>query len=474
MALSDQLVARLKHNTPTGTPDGLHYVGPASLFGVAGLERELISTRVQPRGLVSVLPTRPSNTMFPMYPYITGFQDQSGTDPEGVCDDGPTAGHGKSCLQTAAFGRYTYVTREMELNRTGQRINRGEFQDFALVNQPLVDTQGGILGGFGGTPNMANEVMMRFLEVGIAFQNKLIRQLWQGNPANNTNGGYAEFPGLDILIGTNKVDAITGANCPSLDSDIKDFNYQDVTTGPILNVMTYLMRYLRSNAKRMNFEPVNWIIVMREELFYELTAVWPCAYLSYRCGVTDSARIDPIPTFDTGDAIAMRDGMRNGQYLLIDGIKFNVVFDDGIQEDTNTTNHHVPNPCFASDIYVIPLSAGGLVTTYMEYFNYSGANAAVAGIADGQLGDDFWTDGGMYLWHKKPPTNWCVQFISKIEPRVILRTPQLAGRITNVVYCPLQHTRSPFPDDPYFVNGGVSTARSRDTLYSDWNLPGPQ
>src|SRR3972149_517370 len=45
------------------------------------------------------------------------------------------------------------------------------------------------------------------LEVGIAFQRKLLRQVYTGNPANNNvGGGYREFPGLDILIGTDKVD----------------------------------------------------------------------------------------------------------------------------------------------------------------------------------------------------------------------------------------------------------------------------
>jgi hypothetical protein len=464
----DQLIARVqqKHTTPTGTPSTPYYTGPAGLFGVPGLERELISTRIQPRGLASTLPVRPSVTMTPMFPYITGFRDESGSDPATVCADGPTPGTGKSCLQTAAFGRYTYMTRELELNRLGQKINRGEFQDFMLVNPPLVETQGGILGDFGGSPNLVNEVMMRFLEVGIAFQNKLMRQVWAGNPANNNiGGGYSEFPGLDILIGTNKVDAITGNECPSLDSDIKDFNYENVSTGNIVNVMSYMMRYLRDIASRTNFEPVNWAIVMRPALFWELTAVWPCSYLTYRCASPDNFNLN----IDAADQVRMRDDMRSGQYIMLDGVRYPVILDDGIAEDTNTTNGRVPNPCFGSDIYVIPITAGGMVTTYWEYFDYN--QGAMVGVQEGQLGDFFWTDGGMYLWHKKPPLNWCVQWIAKIEPRIILRTPQLAGRITNIVYCPLQHERQPFPDDPYFVNRGVYSTRANSSLYSDWSLP---
>ena len=55
----------------------------------------------------------------------------------------------------------------------------------------------------------------------------------------------------------------------------------------------------------------------------------------------------------------------------------------------------------------------------------------------------------------------------KIENRIILRTPQIAGRITNVCYEPLQHERDPFPSDPYFVNGG-NTSRTAATLNAEW------
>jgi len=43
------------------------------------------------------------------------------------------------------------------------------------------------------------------------------------------------------------------------------------------------------------------------------------------------------------------------------------------------------------------------------------------------------------------------------EPRIILKTPQLAARIQNVKYVPHQHLREPDPDGAYFFKGGVST-----------------
>jgi hypothetical protein len=464
-----EALAALQHKKdtgPTGTPSTPYYTGPGGLFGVMGLERDVLSTRVQPRGLAGAIPARATNTLYPRFPYVTGFVKGSGTNPDGVCDDGPIAGAGKACIQTADFGRYTQMTRELEINRIGQQINRGEFQDLVIMNDPLLNDQG-IVPGVPTNPALAREVLMRFMEVGIAFQNQLMPQLWIGNPANDSvNGGYAEFPGLDILVGTTKIDAITGAACPSLASDVKDFAYKTVdgAADELVNALVYMCRYLKWNAERMNMLPVTWSIVMRPTLFYEVTAVWPCSYMSYRCKTSN----DVVASVDAGDMVAMRDNMRNELYLMIDGERWNVVLDDAIPEDTSTNNANVPESYFSSDIYVIPRTyLGGNVATFWEFFDYT---SAMTGATDGQLGSDYWTDSGRFLWHKKPPVNWCVQWIAKVEPRIILRTPHLAGRLNNVMYAPLQQMRQAFPDDPYFVDGGVSAGYTETAQpYSEWN-----
>jgi hypothetical protein len=463
---------KFKHDTPTGTPATPYMYGPGGLFGVAGAEREIISTRIHPRGLATHLPARATTRMMPYFPYMTGFLDVTGSNPDGVCDDAQTAGPMKNCFQTAQFGRYTFMTRELELNRLGQQLHRGEFQDLYLVNPPMLQGDDLITPNVGGNPSLANEVAVRMMEVGVAFQNKLIPQVYVGNPANNSaGGGYQEFPGLDILIGTNKVDAFTGAECASLDSDIKNFNYELVTSGSIVNVLSYMMRYLGFNAERGNFGQVNYAFVMREALWWELSAVWPCAYLTYRCSGQANTNVTTELGIPANEFVRFRDEMRRNKYLIIDGVQYPVITDDGIVEETAGDNGNISEGCFASDIYIVPMSANGMALTFWEYLDYS--KGAMIGAQEGNLAPgDFWTDGGRYLWHKKPPKNWCVQWISKLEPRLILRTPHLAGRLTNVQYCPLQHERQPFADDPYHLNGGVSVSRTYTTPYSDWNLPG--
>ena len=466
--LGGQKETGFKHTVPTGTPTVNYMHGPGGIFGVSGLERDLISTRIAPLGLAGVLQAKGSIRTDPLYPYLTGFQADTGDNPDGVCDNCQTAGLTKSCIQTAQFGRYCRETKEIEVNRVGQQTDRGEFLDLRLLNDPLLRDQGGILAqSIPGTPNLVREVLMAFLEVGVSFQNLLTPQVYVGNPTNNSGaGGYKEFTGLDILIGTNKVDAFSNVACPSLDSDVKDFNYGlvDNATPDIVHVVTEVMRILKHNASRMNFNPVQWVITMREELFYELTAVWPCIYLTNRCTPVNAAT--DRNNMDATENIRMRDAMRNGKYLLIDGIQYPVIIDDGITEETNGDNANIPSGQFASDIYFIPLAVrGGFATTYFEYLDYS--QGAMVGVADGHYQDYYWTDGGRFLWHKMPPVTWCVKWMAKMEPRLILLTPQLAGRIQNVRYAPLQHSREAFPSDPYFVDGG-RTSRPGPSYYTDW------
>jgi hypothetical protein len=108
---------------------------------------------------------------------------------------------------------------------------------------------------------------------------------------------------------------------------------------------------------------------------------------------------------------------------------------------------------------------GGMSGIYWEYFDMS---PAISLAQQGNVGQYFWTDGGRYLWHAKPPKNWCLQWQVRIEPRIILPVPHLAGKLRNVRYSPLMHTRDSFPNDPYFVNGGVTARNTGPSFFADY------
>jgi hypothetical protein len=467
-----------------GAPVGPYVHGPGGLFGVRGLERDVISTHTQITGsLGEVIPIQSSIDVNPLFPYITGFLRSDQQEKNAVCDDPAQAANFKTCIQTTVFGRKEFKTRQVEINRIGQRINRGEFMDLNLLNGPLVDSMGGLMQSFLGLSNQnsilaGREMVMRLVEVGVAYQRWFCPTVYTGNPANSSaGGGYKEFPGLDLLISRTKIDALTGAACPSLYSDVKDFGYRQVSsaTDPdIVRTITTMFRILNRKAEQQGLSPVDLRIVMREPLFYELTRVWPCIYSTDACNAAAQGTMTASNNVDASAMVRFRDEMRNGKYLMIDGRRVGVTLDDCIMEDNRADNPAIPIGGFASDIYFVPFTArGGTIRTlYWEYYDYR--NDVIPGAGDVRAAPTFfWSDGGVFLWGLKAPDNWCVEAISKTEPRLILRTPQLAGRLQNVVYVPLQHTDDPLPSQDYHVNGGVSTGRPFASPFSEWNLSGP-
>lgn len=462
----------------TGAAQGPYLHGPGGIFGIRGLSQGVISTVTQIQGsLAESLPARSAGPLAeqqPLFPYITGFVRSDTQEKDAICADAEEAGHFLTCLQTTQFGRKEFKTRELVVTEIGNVINRGEFTDLLLENGPLVRQMGGIMRDFYGVDDSkavlaGNEIVTRLIEVGLSFQRWLCPTVFTGHPSNSkAGGGYKEFPGLDLLIGTNKIDASTGQACPGLYSDVKSFSYRqiDSTSDPdIHRTLSTMLYILKTRARQNQLDPVKFALVMRSQLFWELTRVWPLLYNTEKTGLTP-AGLDMLYL----TMVQQRDAYRNGQYLTINGENITVILDDCIMEENRSVNSTIPIGGFASDIYIVPLSARGgtLETLYWEYKDYQ--KSVLNQLRT--LPQYFWSDGGQFLWTMKAPTNWCMDMQAVITPRLILRTPQLAGRLTDVVYVPLQHTNDPLPSQYYHVSGGVG-GRASASPYSEWNTGGP-
>ena len=477
-ALQGNGVSPVMRKALSGAAQGPYIHGPGGIFGVRGLDRGIISTVTQITGsLGEVIPVESSGPMAeqnPLFPYITGFVRSDTQEKNAICDDPEEAGNFLTCLQTTFYGRKEFKSRELVVTELGNVINRGEFTDLLLENQPLVNQMGGIMRDFVGLgeTNAAiggNEIVVRMIEMGLAFQRWFCPMTFIGNPANSkAGGGYREFMGLDMLIGTNKIDALTGAACPGLYSDVKSFGYRqiDSTTDPdIHRTLSTMLYILNTRARQNNLVPVKFALVMRSQLFWELCRTWPLQYYTDKAGLTN-AGLDILYK----DMITLRDQMRTGSYLIINGINYDVIQDDCIYEENRSVNAAIPIGGFASDIYIVPLTArGGTMRTL--YWQYKDFNKTV--MPDlGRLPAWFWSDNGQFLWTMSPPLNWCLDVKAVTIPRLILRTPQLAGRLTDVVYVPLQHTNDPLPSQYYHVSGGQG-GRPLSSPYSEWNTGGP-
>lgn len=451
---------RRKHNLPAGFAISTDVHGPGGIFSVPGVDRPIFSTRVVPMGLMQYLAPNPTNVTHPVVGYLTGFTAGSGTTQSTPCADPPRAGSVKSCFQGAAFARIAYATQPVDMSSQGEQINRGEFLDLQLVNDPLLSNPQLLV-----PPSVpkslqrmfAVEVLSRMIALGVEFEERISRMVYTGTPLNNNGTGYMEFMGLEQLITTVHRDVFTNANCPSLASYIADFQWANISTNAaaLFARLTDMWRYINHNARTMNFMPVQWAFVMQESLFREISDYWPCVYATYRCNLTAGGT-----QTDNVDGLTMRqmsDDMFNGRYLQIDGIKVPVITDDAVTMQGNDDNFHIPNTCFSSDIYLLPITVKGNVRVlYMDYFNFAGPGAAQEAANLTNISSFIWSDGGAWLWVPRQ-TLYCFDWTALTRPRLRLDTPQLAGRLQNVVWCPLTPLRQPFRTDDYFIDGGNTT-----------------
>lgn len=445
--------------------------GDGGLFNTPGLERDIITAYVRPHGLETKLPKLASITENPIFGSITGIQGDGASPATDPCDDNPS-GFLKGCNLTAQFGRLAFDTNTIEFDKVMLQVNRGVTTDLTLRGRLLGMTDMNPQ-GLSDSDVLDIVTAAEMVKVGMLMQRGnnsgsvgLNRQLWQGAIANNTSGGgYKEFPGLDAQIATGQVDANTGVACDAMDSDVKDFNFNNIdgTDGnDIVEFLSMVEFFEVKGASDMGLDPVEWILALRPEAWQELTAIWPIAYNTNRgaSAANNSAEVNVIGN----TMIEQRDRMRRSMTIDINGRSYPVVTDTGIAETTNITNGNVPAGQFASSIYFVPLTiTGGFPVTYIEYVDYRRGARDIALLRNN---NHFWTDRGIFSWALEQ-IKWCYKLSLKTEQRVILRTPQLAARIDNVLYAPLQHLRDNDPNSPYNVNGGTSL-RSADATFAVW------
>lgn len=470
--LADNLIASFK--APSGTPTNVDAHGTGGLFSPFGLSKDIVNAMLMPgTGLINRLPVETSNEENPLLGILTGLTASSGSEASNRCDDPPSAGLLKLCTHSYVWGWFGRTSSEMRLDQFGQIVNRGEFMDHQLIGDPFggPDVQNTSALIPGGTADFLRAGYKKAMyEVAGALLRDQAADIFTGAPANNTGEGRQYYRGLDTLINTGYVDAITQVACPAADSIVSSFASAAVETngGTLVSRIANIMRRLNIISAMMGMAPTRWVIVMRPALFYQITEVWPCAYSTYRCFASGDFNTSNPSFTNTGDLIKMRDEMRGdlyqrtGQYLLIDGVKVEVVLDDGIAE----TN--LAGSSFTSDMYFVPMVSRGRAVTRMQYFNFDGPYAAMqAAQALGYTANYATTGAGRYLWHSQPPKNLCVKVVGWTKPRLILETPYLAARLTNLKYTPVAHERDWNPSNTsFFADGGRTTYAGYGSFYT--------
>ena len=472
LTLGRALLAALGGSVPMaqkaapGTPDASYMHGLGGLFATPAIERPVFSAMLLPQaGLQSQLPLVASDFDYPNYAIMTGLTATSGTDPSAACGTYPEIGNLKRVVTQLPFGRRGRATQVIDITRLGRIRDRGESVDLQFIGNAFdrdgVNASVPSLPGMQGSGNVLNdEISAQLFKLGAGMARDFARDLYTATPFSNPSPDPQSmtkyYYGLQSLVNTGYKDAQAGQLAPAADSLVRSFGNANISiagaAGPaFVKELVYQARYLYRKAEQIGYggTAVDWAWVMRPSMFYEVTAVWPCSYYTNRCTSTDTGNTN----FTDAKALTeMRDEMRTGNFLWVDGRKIPVILDEAMPET------EIGNGVFTSDIFYLPLKVDGIPTLYMEYFKYDKAIAA-ARTAYGPGAQVYFdvTDNGRFLVSKLTPTGTCIQFQAQFETRLVLRTPFLASRTTNVRYTPLIHEAEPFTTSSYFANGGITT-----------------
>jgi hypothetical protein len=429
-----------------GTAAGAQLHGPGGLLATPGLSKQIVNAMIMPRGLSGRLPVRPAIETNEIFGILTGLTSSTGTEPSTACAEWPMVGQFKLCRQQHPFGQQGRESQVLNVKYAGQIVNRGEFTDNVLF----------------GSPNMGDNVAAAPIDWGRALQTEYekklaelytgyfrdyARYIYTGNPQTTAgSAGWMQYRGLDMLIATGKRDAITGVLCPAADSLVIDFNGVNATSSgsTIYGVLANAVTNLERLAEQLGFE-VKWALTMRYGAFWALTNIWPCVYATVGCAVNTVIKTD-----NATEMTRMRDDMRQGRYLLIEGKRYEVVIDDMITEEVAAGG---VTGTYESDIYFVPLTANGEPTLFWEYFPFN-AQAIAAAQRMAPQGYFSVMQNGRFLQVNQSPSHTCVQVEVIERPRLILMTPFLAARFLNMRYTISSHERDALPVETYFVNGG--------------------
>jgi hypothetical protein len=423
-------------------------------------------------GLYGMLPEIATDLEAPLYGLITGqTQNSAGTGRGDDCSPWGTAGFTQICRQTEYLATQGITSPVINLNRLGHLVDRADFTDYRLIGDPFNYAAGdnGLSGmpgfGTGGADFMNSDLGKIVREMDIEMVRRFYPDLWTSNPSTAADDYHDSwYRGMQLKVNTGYQDVITGTACTAADSLVIPF--ATVATGgtnittiasastTMVDIAQDLYFTFERKARQQGLDPVQWVFAGTPELFRELTAVWPCSYMINRC-LTASAGTPA--TAMASDMLAMREQMRQGSYLLIEGKQIPFVVDESIPQTQGTGAAGAGT--YTSDLYLLPLTVrGGFPVLFKTYFNYNKRGAAAEAIA--KFGSSLYgvsvSPNGKYLY-SSDKTFECFKIKATFRPGLVLRTPFLAARITNISYKPRLVTTSWNPSAPSnYVGGGVS------------------
>lgn len=444
--------------TPTQSQvlQGTSFTNPNQfgLFSSPGVRPDRYSTLMRPHSMANLL--RPTKSEFgnEIVEIMTGQTAGTASAQTDWCAPGALAGILKTCQQVYTFGNFKMNTRITPIQEVGLLKNRADIPG-QIINRPrsenpfmpdrmyqLTDTR--------------NQLAYELYTLGIQIERSFEKEMFRGVAGTNTSivGWWKDFAGIDSLVKTGYVDAVTQVACPAADSIVISWNADvgaTVSGSNIVQSMADGYYAVNDIATQAGLEGVQFGFVLRKEFFRALTEVWSCQYLTYRCQSNNAGQPIQITGEETN---RLRLAMQTGQYLLIDGIPVPVEFSDGIQLEQ--LGGGTPKTLRA-DAYLLPLFWNGRPLLRPEFHDMG--NAYAREFANIVYPSAEFLNNGMYLLGKRE-AGGCVELELSMKMRLFLETPFLAVRWDDISFSYSAQTRDADPGVTFLHRNGGITYRS--------------
>lgn len=483
-----------KRHDPTIGPGGFYGHGTGGMFAATAQDNAVFSAITLPiGGLIDRLPIRQSqddrgangqfggvdNEFFSTITGVTkGAAETFSNQPTEKCADGARAGLMKVCTLVSGFARYRFSPESpINLFDAGRRRDHCDPDTLRVMNMPMMRQMFGVPTQAASENNwLYNELSRRLYEMSVSISRFMADRVYIGNPVNNS-GERRDITGMDIHIQSgNKRDAYTMNLCTAMNAEIMDFGY-NLATGTTYDIQRYaehMIAVLDWKVSHQGLGPRwNGVIAMRPEQWDEIVrTITLRQYLSVIATANAMAGSTKLQVnVDARVAREQEDQMRTELWWPLRGRRIPIVLDDGITEVTPNEAGALSSGQYAADIYFVPESVlGSVPVAYWKYYDHNNGNsqslARLAG-ADATMT----SDNGQFRWYFNFK-NGCLDWTIDWSPRLIMRTPQISGRIQKVAYEPLSHFPSYKPDSSYFVDGGRHTTPI-DQFYTQWSPTTP-
>jgi len=125
-----------------------------------------------------------------------------------------------------------------------------------------------------------------------------------------------------------------------------------------------------------------------------------------------------------------RNAIRQGMVINLNGENVRVVLDDGIPESNNANDANCQAGEYASDVYLLPIRyLGGRPAMRIEYKDYRFITGEIAATND-MIGGFYQPSPDGRFSYSLVRDGRCFKIQAETEPRIILKTPQLARTLS--------------------------------------------